>query len=262
MPEMTFRKRLATGAPLYASFVKTPHHSAIEIAGVAGLDAVVVDAEHAPFSAAALDTAVLAGRASDIAAIIRVPDTAPATLLQVLDLGCSGILVPHVTHPDQASAIVASTQYRTGNRGFSNSARAGRYGALDMPAHVMCGDVQAAVICQIEDADAIDHVGDIAKTEGVDCLFVGRADLAVSYRVFDQRHPQVEAATQATLAAAHQAGKPCGIFVPDIESALRYREQGFSFFVIGSDQAAMRSGWTSVVNRLHAAPEGASTHQA
>lgn len=249
---VTLRRRLADGQRVAATFVKTAHHAMVEIAGIAGLDAVVLDAEHAPFSTRDIDLGLLAARAAGVSAVVRVPDTQPSTLLRMLDLGADGVLVPHVTSATQASLIVAATRYRDGVRGFSNSARAGRYGARGMEEHIQYGDAQAAVICQIEDAAAIDQLEAIAATDGVDALFVGRADLAVSYRVFDIDHPQVEAATQATLRAAQAAGKAAGIFVATPAQALPYLEQGFRFFVVGSDQAAVRAGWLATAQALQA----------
>ncbi|EPL14570.1 hypothetical protein CF161_08286, partial [Pseudomonas sp. CF161] len=63
MSSPTWRQRLLDGEPLLSSFIKTPAHAGIEIAGGAGLDAVVLDAEHAAFTGSSLDTALLACRA-------------------------------------------------------------------------------------------------------------------------------------------------------------------------------------------------------
>jgi 2-keto-3-deoxy-L-rhamnonate aldolase RhmA len=249
----TFRRRLLDGKPLVSSFIKTGHYQPVEVAGAAGLDAVVIDAEHAAFSMPDLDACLMACRAANVAGLVRVPDTRPATLLQVLDMGAHGVLVPHVRSANEASGIVACTRYAQGVRGFSNSARAGAYGSVPMREHIARQDESVSVLCQIEDADALEHLDAIAAVDGVDCLFVGRADLAVSLRAFDLDHPSVAAGTRATLAAASGAGKAGGLFLGDSRSMPEWLAAGASFFVIGSDQSMMRAGWRQTVETVRAA---------
>ncbi|WP_186091276.1 HpcH/HpaI aldolase family protein [Burkholderia gladioli] len=253
MSALTFRQRLLDGALLASSFVKTNHYQQVELAGAAGLDAVVLDAEHAAFTAADLDACLLACRAAGVAGLVRVADTRPATLLQVLDMGADGILVPHVMDAAQAREIVGRTRYVNGTRGFSNSARAGRYGRTALRDHISQQDVAVSVICQIEDEAALRELDAIAAVDGVDCLFVGRADLSVSMRTYDLDAPAIVEATHDTLTAASRAGKASGLFVGDAGQARAWREAGASLFVVGSDQSALRAGWQRVADGVHAA---------
>lgn len=253
MSAATFRSRLRAGAPLVSSFVKTGHYQPVEVAGAAGLDAVVIDAEHAAFGAGELDACLMAARAAGLAALVRVPDTQPATLLRVLDMGAHGVLVPHVKSAAQAAEIVACTRYVEGVRGFSNSARAGNYGGVPMREHIARQDEQISVICQIEDEAALPNLDAIARVEGVDCLFVGRADLSVSLRRFDPEDPAVAEATRATLDAAAAARKAGGLFLGDAAAVADWRAAGASFFVIGSDQSMMRAGWRQAAQSVRAA---------
>lgn len=254
MTARTFRQRLlGGGAPLVSSFIKTGHYQPVEVAGVAGLDAVVIDAEHAAFSVSDLDACLMACRAAGVAGLVRVPDTRPATLLQVLDMGAEGVLMPHVRSARDAAEIVACTRYATGVRGFSNSARAGAYGGVPMREHIVRQDESVSVICQIEDADALEQLDAIAAVDGVDCLFVGRADLAVSLRAFDLDHPSVAAGTRAALAAATRAGKAGGLFLGDGRDVPAWLAAGASLFVIGSDQSMLREGWRQTVDGVRTA---------
>jgi 2-keto-3-deoxy-L-rhamnonate aldolase RhmA len=177
-----FRIRLRRGDPMCGPFIKTPHYQNIEIAGAAGMDFVVLDAEHAPFSIEAIDRCLLGCAGASLPGLVRLPDAEPSTILQVLDMGAAGIVVPHIVSATQARAAVAATRYRDGVRGFSNSPRAGGYGRLAMAEHLRSHDAAVSVVCQIEDPEAVDHVDEIAAVSGVDCLFIGRADLAVSSR--------------------------------------------------------------------------------
>lgn len=239
-----FSTRLRARAPLCGIFVKTPDYHHAEIAGLAQLDFIVLDAEHAPFSTAQLDQCILGARAHGMASVVRLGDTAPRAVRQALDMGAAGVLVPHVISAAQARAVIDWSRYRSGSRGFSNSPRAGGYGAHPMAEHIDRSDREATVLCQIEDREAVDAIDEIARVDGVDCLFIGRADLAVSYRVFDIDHADVDTAIERIAAAGRAAGTPVGIFLGDAGGVERYRTMGISFFVIGSDQAILRAGCT------------------
>lgn len=250
-PAAPLAMRLRERRPILSTFIKTPGTHAIEIAGVAGLECVVIDAEHAPFSQGAIDMALLACRAAGVSAVVRVPDARAVTLGQVLDMGADAVLVPHVCSAEQAREVVAACRYRSGRRGYSNSPRAGGYGRFGMRDHIAQQDASVAVLCQIEDRVALDALDGIAAVDGVDCLFVGRADLAVSYGCVDLAHPDVERAQAAIFAAAARAGVAAGTFVGDMAGAAVPIQQGARFLVVGSDQSILRSGYVAMV-RAHA----------
>jgi 2-keto-3-deoxy-L-rhamnonate aldolase RhmA len=96
MNGMSFSSRLRAGQSLISTFIKPPSHAVVEIAGDCMLDAVVLDAEHAPFDQSSLDRSLLACRAAQVAGLVRVADERPTTLLQALDLGADGLVLPHI----------------------------------------------------------------------------------------------------------------------------------------------------------------------
>src|SRR5690606_1358294 len=107
-----------------------PH--VIEILGLTSLDFGVLDAEHAPLDRSALDLLMLAGKAAHWQLMVRIPDMASSTILSVLDIGAAGLLVPHVDTAEQAQLLVSRARYLGGERGFSSSPRAAKYGTLSM----------------------------------------------------------------------------------------------------------------------------------
>ena len=97
----------------------------------------------------------------------------------------------------------------------------------------------ARVVCQIESRQALDNVDAIAAVPGVDALFIGRADLALSMGIDNPRAPEMEHAVQRIVEAARRAGCVCGMHVADAEEAGRFSHRGVSWFVIGSDQSLL-----------------------
>jgi 2-keto-3-deoxy-L-rhamnonate aldolase RhmA len=232
-----FRQRVRDGAVLIGTFIKTASHQVAEIVGAAEMDFAIVDAEHAPFDLMTLDRMVLAGRGASLPCLVRVAELAAAPIGQVLDLGAAGIVVPHVASADAAWRCVAAAKYGAGQRGFSPSTRAGGYGTLDPAAYRATADRESAVWCQIEDAAALPQLDAIAAIDGVDCLFIGRADLAASLGVDGPRHPQVVAAVKATAEASRRQGRTIGIFIADTAEIPELLALGITIFVCGSDQS-------------------------
>jgi 2-keto-3-deoxy-L-rhamnonate aldolase RhmA len=239
--QASFRARVRSGAPLVGTFVKTASHQTLEVLGTTGLDFTVIDAEHAPFGRNQLDVALLAARAARMPTLVRLQDTAPDRVLDALDMGATGVLVPHARSAAGVRDIVAMARYRDGVRGFSNSPRAGGYGTVGMAAHLETSDGEGVVICQVEDREAVEDIEAIAAEPGVDCLFLGKADLAVSYRVFDIHHPAVTQAVERTCRVCRAAGKAVGVFVASADDIARHRDLGASLFVVGSDQSLLRA---------------------
>jgi 2-keto-3-deoxy-L-rhamnonate aldolase RhmA len=223
------------------TFVKTAAPQIIEILGGAGLDFAVVDAEHAPFDRLALDMLVIAARSVQLPLFIRIPDVLPATIQSALDLGMNGLLVPHVDSAEQAREVVAKTRYLNGVRGFSSSPRSAGYGAMGMK-QAIATDQQTVIMCQIESREGVAAAAAIADVSGVSGLFVGRADLAISFGLSDARAPEVMQATVEVLAITRRAGKMCGVALGGTNEIGEFERMGADWYVIGSDQSLLRKG--------------------
>lgn len=248
------RDAIAEGQTLTGTFVKTTHYQTVEVLAGTTLDFVVLDAEHAPFGRESLDACCLAARAGRLPALVRTASSRPEHILQVLDCGASGVLVPHVDNAEIASSVVSAARYREadGTRGFSNSPRAGGYGEVTLAKHISQSDQQTTVIVQIETASSVENIGEIAQTPGVDALFVGRADLAVSYGVDAITHPRVQEAVEHVCQVAKAHGRPIGVFLPDAADIDTFTALGFTFFVIGSDQSLMKRQVDQVASQIRA----------
>ena len=73
----------------------------------------------------------------------------------------------------------------------------------------------------------------------MDCLFLGRADLALSLGVDSPRDPKVVAAVKATAEAGRRHGRTVGIFIGDTGEIPDLLALGITVFVCGSDQSFM-----------------------
>lgn len=239
---MGLKQRLAAGEALWGSFLKTPSPILVEVLATAGLDLLCLDAEHAPFDRATLDLCIMAGRANGLPMLVRTPTAASEHVLNALDCGADGVLLPHIRSAEEARAAVATAHYGRGGRGYAGSTRAAGYALTPIAAHLASSGERTVVVAQIEDVEAVEAVDAIAAVPGIDALFVGRIDLTIALGETDSDAPPVLAAVERVLAAGRTAGVPVGMFVPRDGDVAGWQKKGARLFLQGSDYAFMRAG--------------------
>lgn len=243
------KRRLAAGELLVGTFIKTPSPIVIEVLGFSPLDCLCLDAEHAPFDRSAIDGCVMAARAAGMDVLVRVPSAAPEHILNALDCGATGVVVPHVRSAQEAREAVRASHYRQG-RGYAGSSRAAGYTTRPMPEHIAASAARTVVVIQIEDPEAIDVIDEIAAVEGVDAMFVGRADLTVAYGLANQDDPRVLDAVEAVCAAGQRHGRPVGMFVARVDDVPGWIDKGARLFLLSSDHNFLLAGAAALVGQV------------
>jgi 2-keto-3-deoxy-L-rhamnonate aldolase RhmA len=243
---MTFKQRIAGQEPMLGTFVKTPHPHIVEVLASTGLDCLCLDAEHAPFDRRDLDLCILAARAASMPVIVRPPSSAHEQILNALDCGADGVLVPHVRSAEEARAVAKAAHYGAGGRGYAGSSRAAGYGSIAIPDHLAKSAARSVVIAQIEDLEALDEIEAIAAVEGIDALFIGRIDLTIALGCNDPDDPKVVEALELIIAAGKNSGRPVGMFTSKPTDAAIWRDKGVSLFLLGSDHSFLKSGAASL----------------
>jgi 2-keto-3-deoxy-L-rhamnonate aldolase RhmA len=238
----SFRQRLLNHDLLVGTWVKIPSPSVCEILGQSELDAICLDAEHAPFGRTELDACIAAIRATNVTPLVRVPSAEPHDILNALDCGATGIVVPHVRTVEDAQAICQRSLYGPGGRGFAGSSRAAGFAGKAIADQLSESADETTIIAQIEDPEALDVIDEIAAVERVDCLFIGRIDLTVALGKNDPNDPIVVDAVASICAAGQKANKTIGMFVSSVSEAKQWQKHGASLFLLQSDQAFLLAG--------------------
>jgi 2-keto-3-deoxy-L-rhamnonate aldolase RhmA len=244
-----FKQRLAEGDMLVGTFIKTPSPIIVEVLSMTALDCLCLDAEHAPFDRGTLDQCIFAARASGKDVLVRVPSASPEHILNALDCGATGVVVPHVRSAEEARAAVRASHYGAGGRGYAGSSRAAGYTGVSLAAHQAASAARTVVVLQIEDPEAVEAIDDIAKVPGVDALFIGRVDLTVSYGAHSLDDPRVISAVETVCTAGQAFGRPVGMFLARVEDAPAWRERGASLFLLGSDHNFLLAGAADLLRR-------------
>ncbi|MEM7711330.1 MAG: aldolase/citrate lyase family protein [Pseudomonadota bacterium] len=244
------RESLRAGARLAGTFMKTPSHVTMEILILSGLDFVCIDAEHAPFDRTALDACLAVARARDFPVLVRIGDGSPARILDVMDMGATGIVVPHVDSVEKARAIAAAARFGHGGRGYAGSTRWAGYTSQTMPDLLDRSAAETVVIAQIEEPEGVDAADAIAAVDGIDALFTGPADLTVAYGHRSLDNDDLRGAMASVGTACRAAGKGYVTWVPDLETARAWAPHGFTTFVVSSEHGWMLQGAKAVAKGL------------
>ena len=235
--------RASRAAALTGMWVCSGSPLVAEICAGSGLDWLLIDGEHSPNSLPTLVAQLQAVAASPIATVVRPPIGDEVIIKQYLDLGVTGLLVPMVDTAEQAAAVAAAVAYPpVGTRGIGSAlARSSRWGRDADYLHTARAGI--TLLVQIESSVAVDNVGDIAATEGIDGIFVGPADLAGSMDLLGQQsHPDVVAAVEHSIRVGRAAGKLVGVNAFDPALARRYAAAGADLISVGADVTLLARG--------------------
>ena len=241
-----FKARLRAREPLLGTFVKTPHPAIIEVLATTALDCICLDAEHAPFDRGTLDVCLLAARAGGLPALVRTPSGAAHEILNALDLGAAGVIIPHICSASQAASAVHAAHYGAGGRGYAGATRSTGFIAPKIDQRLLSAQSETSVIVQIEDVEALAEAAAIAATPGVDSVFIGRVDLTVALGETDLKSAAVVKAVEQVTRDAIGRDTAVGMFTADLAELPRWRALGASLFLLGSDQGFLRSGADSL----------------
>src|SRR6185295_6365966 len=104
---------------------------------------------------------------------------------QTLDLGADGVLVPYINTADEARQAISCCKYPTaGTRSVYFPQRSmNKAGLLG---YAGSANDNIIVALQVETADCIKNIDEIAAVPGVDILFLGQNDLCMSMGLFEK----------------------------------------------------------------------------
>jgi len=237
-----FKKQLRAGTPKLGIFLNAHSPTVAEQLSHSGYDWLLVDSQHGPMGYEKL-SAMLSGISNGGAkSLVRVGSYSDrAGIQQSLDLGADGILVPYINSADEARAAVTCGRYPTaGTRSVYFPQRSmNREGLLG---YAGGANTNVIVALQVETADCIKNIDEIAAVPGVDILFLGQNDLCMSmglYEKYEFPHmytsPELGAATEKLIAAARKNSVILGLFLFGTSRVGEFLDKGFSFISIGND---------------------------
>jgi 2-keto-3-deoxy-L-rhamnonate aldolase RhmA len=235
------REKVRSGLALGTFVIDIPDPSTLTAVAVAGFEFAVLDMEHSPVDFGRLEALLNAGRAAGLPMLVRPWGKDTGLIGKILDMGAHGIMVPHVGTPERARKIVEQARFAPlGKRGFSPLAK---FDSMEEPLRAL--DESTYVVVQIEGREAIGRVSEIAAVPGIDAIFVGPYDLALSLDVPPGSKKVVAAAERIANAVPAELG--VGIYIDDPATVGAWQSRGFSLQCVSFDGRMMASGARSVV---------------
>ena len=226
----------------------------VEVAGILGdFHGLWIDQEHTAVPHAQLELMLMACRAVGLDAFARVPPTDYATVMRPMEAGCSGVMIAQVRTLDEVEQAVAWAKYPPqGVRGMFGAHDRSRLRQRSRCAqHTENANRERWVAIQIETAEAVEIIDQIAAVEGVDHLFVGPADLSVNLGVPGEfMHPNASRRSSGSRRRANRSGKSWGILSKDPEHVRKCRELGCQLFSIFGDLECFRAGLKALEERF------------
>jgi 4-hydroxy-2-oxoheptanedioate aldolase len=212
-----------------------------EILAGGGVDYVCVDQQHGVIDYDSAVPMFQAIRAEGVAPITRVLSNDPFLIMKALDAGAWGVIVPLVNSSEDATRAVSACRYPPrGMRSYGPVRAAGVLGTREpeeLGSEVLC-------LVMVETREGLERVDEIAATPGLDGIYIGPSDLALSLGLpptLDVREDEHAEAIERIREACHRNGIAAGIHSPSGHWARRHAEAGFEMVTVATDAALLRA---------------------
>ena len=229
----------ADGRTAFGLWSAIPSSFSAEIVAGADVDYVCVDQQHGVVDYASMVPMLQAIGAAGAAPITRVLSNDPYRIMKALDAGALGVIVPLVNDAGEAANAVAACRYPPHGIRSYGPIRASRViGSRDPE------DLAREILCivMVETREGLENVEEIAATPGIDGIYIGPADLALSLGL-----PPSTSVTEAVHIDAvrriREVCQRCGIAVEMHASSGRWAKQhaeaGFDMVTVASDASLL-----------------------
>lgn len=238
------RGLLETGDPLYGGWCTLPASFAAELVGTSGVDYAVVDMQHGLAGYSDLVAMLQAVSLTGAVPMVRIPFGDLGLAQRALDAGALGLIFPMVNTRALAEEAVRSCRYPpVGERSFG-PIRAKLHLGVDTD----WANEQVLCLVQIETQEAMANLDDILAVTGIDGVYVGPADLALSHGMPPgTQSEELDALLSRIVEACARAGRLPAIHVVSGEDARRKVELGYRMCSIGSDSVWLSAAYAQQV---------------
>lgn len=176
------KRKLKAGQPAYGVLSTSDDPQLAELFGLAGFDFYMLDAEHGLMDAAQVVNVIRACERVNTTPLIRIGSKDPKVVLQYLDAGMMGVMMPGLESVGEIRMLVDAVKYPPmGKRGMGIG-RAARYVAVGKETvdYIQFSNEQTMVIPQFEDVALIDNFEEMISQPGVDAVVIGPRDLSLT----------------------------------------------------------------------------------
>ena len=240
------REAVERGDTVFGARARTNSPVFVDVYGQMGFDFVFIDTEHtgdSPLDSSRLQQFARAADAAGTEILVRLTSGEPALVRKVLDAGIRNLVVPRVETAGEVRRALKASRFTydgsAGERGVGG-AYPNDWGA-DFAEYPARQDDSVFVGALIENRTAVENIDDILSVPELGCVFLGPADLSVSFgHAMQTDHPDVKEALARTWDAAADVGVPVGTFASSTEAATEHLGKGAQLVQLGDEFASAR----------------------
>ncbi len=226
----SLRERWGAGEATFGAWCTIPSTWTAELAARSGHDWVVVDTQHGLIGYDVMLPMLQAITAAGVPSLVRVPWNEPGTIMMVNSVA-------------EAENVVGACRYPPA--GFRSMG--------PIRARLVDSDWrQPLCVVMVETVQAVSLVDDILSVPGVDAVFVGPNDLAVSAGLessYEGRDPRHREMIEKIAQSAQQHGVTAGIMCGTPEVAKQWRNAGYQMLALEADTRLLMSASEQIVAR-------------
>ena len=212
-----------------------------EIMAVQGFHAVTTDLQHGLHGEAQAIQALHGLRGSDVVPMVRVAWNQPEQIMKALDAGALGIICPMVNTRKDAENFAKALYYAPKGERSYGPIRAARI----YQDYFKKANDSIIGFAMIETKQAVANIDDILSVEGINGLYIGPSDLAISHGfppAFDREEPELMEKIEYILAKGKEYKVATAIHCGGADYAIKMLEKGFNMITLSSDVMAMVQG--------------------
>ena len=207
------KEKIKNGLPALGYGLGEVSTNQVEIAGILGLDYILIDTEHSSLTPHLVEPLFIAAERRGIVPMVGIGNKCESEILKFLEAGAMGVLFPDVRNPEEVRQLLNYVKYAPeGERGMRSMRTADwALTASREEIHKMANE-QIMFMIAIESEEAVSKVEEIVSMEGVDGVYFGPNDYSVTIGIPGQKNdPRVLEARKKVVAACKKYNKAfCG----------------------------------------------------
>ncbi|MGH3631002.1 MAG: HpcH/HpaI aldolase family protein [Sciscionella sp.] len=223
------KSRLKEGRPLFGAWLQIAGAYGAEVAGMSGFDWIGIDTQHGFIGYDTMLQMIRAASVDGTPVIVRVGANDGAQIGRALDAGADGVIVPMVeTREDVQHAIEACKYAPLGVRSWGPMRAALRTKGFTPES----ANERVVCIPQVETVRGVDNISEIVEVAGVDIVYIGPNDLAISAGLppdLRQSNPKHVELIDRVIKMCREKGIPVGTHVPTPDDCAEWSNRGFAF---------------------------------
>ncbi len=250
------KQKLENKELLLGSFYELGGETAVEAAGIAGVDFIIIDNEHGPIDIETTVSYVRAAELHKLTPFVRAKEISRSAVLKSLDVGAAGLIVPCIENIEEIKNLVNWAKYPPlGERGFFLP-RIAKYGQSEISKkgiipYMEYMNKENWLIPQCETVGALNIIEEIAATDGVDGIFIGPFDLSNSMGIPGQfDNEEFKAAVKRVIKACHDNNKFVMCYANDANIAKDMKKLNLDGIAVSMDISILINGYKSMLKEV------------